>query len=245
MDRIDEALAALALQDIPNYKRTAIEYGVNRTTLSRRHRGLCKSRGEAKEYQYLLSHQQQKVLVEHINSLSEAGIPPTPSMVRVFAFEISQTWPGNNWVSRFVETHKAKLKSAYLCGFDLKRKKADNYYLIKKYFDLVGMLNISLFYAYNSNRLLKKSPNMVSSDITATTWTKIGKLQKTKRIFNLEHWASGKLMGAGEDGNREWITLIGCICADGHYIPPSVIYSAKTGNVGEDSWSVIPNDDPG
>jgi len=75
MDRIDEALAALALQDIPNYKRTAIEYGVNRTTLSRRHRGLCKSRGEAKEYQCLLSHQQQKVLVEHINSLSEAGIP--------------------------------------------------------------------------------------------------------------------------------------------------------------------------
>lgn len=174
MDRIDEALAALALQDIPNYKRTAIEYGVNRTTLSRRHRGLCKSRGEAKEYQCLLSHQQQKVLVEHINSLSEAGIPPTPSMVRVFAFEISQTWPGNNWVSRFVETHKAKLKSAYLCGFDLKRKRADNYYLIKKYFDLVRLPSISLFHAYNSNRLPKKSPNTVLSDITATIWTKKG-----------------------------------------------------------------------
>ena len=122
----------------------------------------------------VLSNQQQKVLVEHINSLSEAGIPPTPSMVRVFAFEISQKWPGNNWVSRFVETYKAKLKSAYLCGFDLKRKRADNYYLIKKYFDLVCLPSISLFYAYNSNRLPKNSPNTVLSDITATIWTRKG-----------------------------------------------------------------------
>ena len=63
----------------------------------------------------------------------------------------------------------------------------------------------------------------------------IGKLQKTKRIFNLEHWASGKLRGAGEDGNREWITLIACICADGQYLPPCIIYSAKTGNL-QTSW---------
>lgn len=63
----------------------------------------------------------------------------------------------------------------------------------------------------------------------------IGKLQKTRRIFNLEHWASGKLRGAGEDGNREWITLVACICADGSYLPPSIIYSAKTGNL-QTTW---------
>lgn len=63
----------------------------------------------------------------------------------------------------------------------------------------------------------------------------IGKLQKTRRIFNLEHWASGKLRGAGEDGNREWITLVACISADGSYLPPSVIYSAKTGNL-QTTW---------
>jgi hypothetical protein len=63
----------------------------------------------------------------------------------------------------------------------------------------------------------------------------IGKLQKTKRIFNLQHYASGKLRGAGEDGNREWITLVACICADGGYLPPAVIYSATTGNL-QTSW---------
>ena len=63
----------------------------------------------------------------------------------------------------------------------------------------------------------------------------IGKLQKTKRIFNLQHYASGKLLGSGEDGNREWITLIACICADGESLPPAIIYSATTGNL-QTSW---------
>ena len=63
----------------------------------------------------------------------------------------------------------------------------------------------------------------------------IGKLQKTKRIFNLNHYGSGKLVGAGEDGNREWITLIACISASGDYIPPCIIYSATTGNL-QTSW---------
>ena len=139
-DRIEEALAALALQDAPNYKRTAKEYGVCRTVLSRRHKGLCKSIQEAREFQQLLSSQQQITLINYINELSEAGIPPTPAMVRVFAFEIYQKWPGNHWAERFVKTHQNILKSAYLQGFDLKRKRADNYYMIKKYFDLVYIL---------------------------------------------------------------------------------------------------------
>ena len=63
----------------------------------------------------------------------------------------------------------------------------------------------------------------------------IGKLQKTKRIFNLQHFASGKLRGAGEDGNREWITLVACIYADGKYLPSAIIYSATTGNL-QISW---------
>jgi hypothetical protein len=151
-DRIGEALAELELQEAPNYKRTAEGYDFHRTTLSRRHRGVCGSIKEARELQSLLSSQQQIALVNHINKLSEAGIPPTPAMVRVFAFEICQKWPGEQWVSRFVKTHKATLKSAYLSGFDLKRKKADNYYMIKKYFELVCILFIIIYCTYNIDR---------------------------------------------------------------------------------------------
>ena len=50
----------------------------------------------------------------------------------------------------------------------------------------------------------------------------IGKLQKTKRIFNLEHYASGKLRGSREDGNREWITLLACIYAENQILKHQV-----------------------
>jgi hypothetical protein len=123
---IDAALAALTLVDKPNLSQIARDYGVNRLQLYRRHKNLCRSISEAHESQHLLSNSQQNVLIEHINRLSGLGIPPTTSMVRVFAWEISQKWPGENWVARFVLSHKDKLRSAYLSGFDLKRKKADN-----------------------------------------------------------------------------------------------------------------------
>jgi hypothetical protein len=56
-------------------------------------------------------------------------------------------------------------------------------------------------------------------------------LQKTRRIFTKEWKEQGKLLGAAQDGNRSWITLITCICADGTALSPSLIYKASTGNL--------------
>ena len=63
----------------------------------------------------------------------------------------------------------------------------------------------------------------------------VGVLQKTRRVFNPAYVRSGKLLGAGQDGNREWITLIGAICMNGTYLPPSIIYQADSGNL-QDTW---------
>ena len=38
-----------------------------------------------------------------------------------------------------------------------------------------------------------------------------------------------------QDGNREWITTIACICADGSSLPPALIYQAVSGNI-QDTW---------
>ncbi|OCK98990.1 uncharacterized protein K441DRAFT_653384, partial [Cenococcum geophilum 1.58] len=51
---IDAALAALELQDPPNYTRTAKEFNVNRTTLSRRYRQITRARENATEIKSLL-----------------------------------------------------------------------------------------------------------------------------------------------------------------------------------------------
>jgi len=63
----------------------------------------------------------------------------------------------------------------------------------------------------------------------------IGVLQKQKRVFNRQLFEKGKLLGTAQDGNREWITILGCICADGSYLPPGIIYQATTGNL-QDTW---------
>jgi hypothetical protein len=34
-----------------------------------------------------------------------------------------------------------------------------------------------------------------------------------------------------QDGNREWITVVATICADGLYLSPSLIYAAISGNL--------------
>ncbi|KAF2842630.1 hypothetical protein M501DRAFT_1021170 [Patellaria atrata CBS 101060] len=62
MAPIDEALAALRISDDPNITRIAKEYGVNRTTLSRRYRN------------------KTQLLVNYINNVSIRGLAPTPAM---------------------------------------------------------------------------------------------------------------------------------------------------------------------
>jgi hypothetical protein len=42
-------------------------------------------------------------------------------------------------------------------------------------------------------------------------------------------------MGASQNGNRENITLIAIICANGSRIPPALIYQSETGLI-QDTW---------
>ena len=56
-----------------------------------------------------------------------------------------------------------------------------------------------------------------------------------KRVFTKNARKNGLLLGAAQDGSREWITVLACICSDKTALPPSIIYSAKSGNV-QDTW---------
>ena len=137
MNAIDAALAALEPGAPANYTKLAKELDVHRSMVSRRHRCKTTSRTDYRENASLLSNEQQRQLIRHINKLTERGLPPNHQNVRVFARDVCGKWPGKNWVSRFVRSHSNELKSAYLQGYDLARKKADNWYLFNHYFELV------------------------------------------------------------------------------------------------------------
>ena len=140
MTPIEKALAYLESQKCPNYSKTALLFGVDRSTLSRRHRGVAGSKADKISNGKLLSSQQETTLIEYINRLTDRGTPPTPAMIRNFATDIAGIAPSKMWLSRFVNRHREKLNSGFQLGFDLDRKKADNIYEYTLWFDLVSVL---------------------------------------------------------------------------------------------------------
>lgn len=63
----------------------------------------------------------------------------------------------------------------------------------------------------------------------------ISVLTRIKRMFSRRLYEEGKLRSHIQDGNREWITLLACICADGSYLEPALIYQSASGSI-QDSW---------
>jgi hypothetical protein len=46
---------------------------------------------------------------------------------------------------------------------------------------------------------------------------------------------SGRIMGASQDGSREFISLLACICADSTFLPPALIYKGDSADL-QDLW---------
>jgi len=207
----------------PNYQATAAKFGVQRTTLIRRHQGKTKSRADYYESRQIMTNDQERDLVNYINTLTHKGIPPTPAMVRTFIYDFTKHEVGKNFVGSFVRKYAEELDSKYLAPIDLARKKADSYYSYSKYFELVK----------EKIQQYKVQPkNMYNMDEKGFL---LGVCQKTKRVFNRQLHEQGYLKGAGQAGNRDWITVLATICADGTHLPPAIIYEGKSGDV-SNSW---------
>jgi hypothetical protein len=220
---MDEAIADLNSSASPCVAQVAREYGVSRSTLSRRWRGVTTSKAQSVEDHKLLNDNQEQELKNYIERLCERCLPPTPAIVSQMAAKLAGKQPGSNWCSRFVERHKAELDSRYLNSLDLQRHHADSVASYKQYFDTVR----SKMREYDIRA--EDCYNMDEKGFL------IGRTHKAKRVFNKDLKASGRLLGAGQDGAREWITVVGCICADGTTLPPLVIYKSKASTV-QDSW---------
>lgn len=63
----------------------------------------------------------------------------------------------------------------------------------------------------------------------------IGVVGRSKRIFSKRRWEKKEVRASLQDGNREWITLLACVCADGSALPPGLIYQAA-GKAVQSSW---------
>ncbi len=199
MANIEAAIEYLNLQEHPNISEAAKKYNCNRSNLSKRWRGKTGSIQELHEKQSHLSYPQQRILVKYINELSERGTPPTLAMVRQFAGDITKKLPSKAWATRFSRAHLDELKSGYLKGFDLKRKKADSWVEVEAYFKLVSFyISASLNKISNSilvSRLVRRSASTTSSSATNIIWTRKASCKaismKSKEYFRSSYGNKG------------------------------------------------------
>jgi hypothetical protein len=145
-DRIQLALTDLNRQLIPNFSATSKKYNVNRTTLSRRFKGIQRSMHDFhSESVQCLSDAQEAIVIGFINDFSDRYIPPTSQIVRNVAFEVSGATVSKNWVAQFTQRHKDKLCAGYMSTIDSARVKADSIPLFNRFFEQVSTINSSFY----------------------------------------------------------------------------------------------------
>ena len=132
-----ESLKSLKLREKPNFTEVADKYGCNRSTLSKRWRGVQGSVQQKNENQRLLNKTQEKELILYIDGLTTRGLPPTRQIIRNFASNIAGRQVGRSWVNRFIKRHENDLVSQWASGIDTQRKRADSAFKYALYFKLL------------------------------------------------------------------------------------------------------------
>jgi hypothetical protein len=234
MSSIEAALAAIeALEPGEEicYTKIAQKYGVDRSTLSRRHRGQTTSRTASAAERQNLHPQQEQELLRYIERLTKQGLPPTRPMIRRFASTIAGKELGVHWVDRYIKRHQVDLISRWATGIDRSRHQADSQLKYSLYFELLR----SKISQYDIEPC-----NMYNMDEKGCM---LGILTRSKRVFSKRLYEEGKIKAHIQDGNREWITLLACICADGSALAPALIYQSDSGSI-QDTWlqALMPED---
>ncbi len=86
--RIDAAIAAIQRGEFSDYASAAREHKCDRGALSRRIRGLTKSKEANSFWHQCLTIEQEEVLIDRINYLTDRSMPPTSHIVRNLVEEI-------------------------------------------------------------------------------------------------------------------------------------------------------------
>jgi hypothetical protein len=144
-------------------------------------------------------------------------------MIQNFASQIAQRELGVHWVDRFVKRYPDQLISKWTTAMDNSRHKADSGSKYSLYFNLlrekIEQYHVKPCHTYNMDE----------------KGFMLGVIGRSKRIFSRTSYEEGKRRSTIQDGSRGWITLLACICADGSYLEPALIYQSTSGAI-QDSW---------
>ncbi|ERF75560.1 hypothetical protein EPUS_08972 [Endocarpon pusillum Z07020] len=145
------------------------------------------------------------------------------NIIKNLAEEIIKRPIGKNWTARFIKRHSTRICSHYLHPLDRERASAESITVFERFYNLltkaIEKYNITAenIYNWDEKGLL------------------IGQSSIKKRILTKEAYERGRICYSQEDGNREFISLLACVCADGTALPPALIYQGASNDL-QSSW---------
>jgi Tc5 transposase DNA-binding domain/helix-turn-helix, Psq domain len=220
-----EGRVLLALQDIKNgrflsYRAAAKVYNICPMTLSRRAKGIT-SRADLRANSHKLTQLEEDSLAKWIFSMDSRGAAPRPSTVREMANILlaarGSTPPltvGVNWVSKWIK-RRDDLRTCFSRRYDYQRALNEDPKSLREWFATVQRV-------VDENGI--QPEDIYNFDETGFA---IGLISTQKVVTRAEYYGRRSIL---QPGNREWVTAIEAISADGFSLPPCVIFKGKVYN---------------
>jgi hypothetical protein len=215
----NEARILLALQALQNdpklsIRRAASTYDIGRMKLWRRQQGILATRNTTTKSRKL-SDLEEQIIVQFILDLDSRGFPPRRNFVEGIANSLlanrDASPVGKLWVHNFIQ-RKPELKTRRFRRYDYKRAKCNNPTIIRGWFRLV------------ENIVAKYGIQLGDTWNFDETGFIMGMIEPGMVITSSERQGMPKKV---QPGNREWITVIEAVNAEGQSIPPFIIGSGQ------------------
>src|SRR2546421_274516 len=212
--RVNLAIQSLKLGQFPSIRAAATAYSVNRNTLTNRMNNKPPRRDVTPNSRKLTPIEEQ-VIVQRVLDLDSRGFSPRLRIVEEMANKLLDERAGGTvgkkWASNFVK-RTPELKTRLNRKYDYQRAKCEDPELISKWFKLVwntiakyGILDSDMYNFDEAGFLM----GIISTGMVVTA------SERRSRPKSVQ------------PGDREWVTVIQGVNAEGWAIPPFIIFKGK------------------
>ncbi len=216
-ERVDAAVKLLVENPELSIRKAATICNVHSSSISRRQRGLTRSKEQANKEQQLLTPAEEAILIKYTLKYNDWGLPLQFKHLRQFTLEIlyrkgSRMTLGYHW-HRALLRRNPQLRIALSQPIDRHRVSATKESIAKQWF--------TLFHRIRTEHSIMDEDiyNMDEKGFM------MGITQRTHVLISIQQ----KQAFVRQDGNREWISVIECVRGgnDSEAIAPFIILKGK------------------
>ncbi|THU99808.1 DDE-domain-containing protein, partial [Dendrothele bispora CBS 962.96] len=197
----------------------AAEFNIPRSTLSDRARGKHKAPHQAHNGQLLLTAAQEAALVSWCHYLDLTGHPLTRRTIGPKVAKLSGTFPGKNWLPRFLERHRDKLFLGRTSKLDDQRGRNFNFHTVHEYFKKLDNFmqenEIPWVHVWNMDEKGVQMGGGRKNRGEKYILSRRGRREKKKTHYR------------ASSSNLELVTVIESINAEGSIMKPGFVFSGK------------------